>query len=590
MSKHNLPREIIKPNKTSGSKWGRLSVQVFALLILPVSILVLFIALGSTSLHQNAMRTLVGERDERAARTVATAINAQLLHRADLIQSLAVRTQDQRSLDEVLDSSAFLEQEFDVGLAFFAPDKSLLASRGEIDIWDTFLEIAPDREFSSTSTRPGFTGAIPYPNMETPLVFVYATSGEGEPVAVGAFSVASIAHQSLVSAFNPGEHNSAFLVDTDQQVIYSIGDVYRNHLSRDHPGLREALAGKSGATFFPVLDSEHVIAYSQIPLSGWAVLIEEPWEYVTNPLLNTTQLAPLILVPVLILAMIALWLGARQIVQPLQSLEVRAAKLAWGDFQAIEDPVGGIEEINRLQRTLIHMARKVKSAQQALRGYIGAITTGQEEERRRLARELHDDTIQSLIALDQRIQLTRASLPDGTSADQLAEIQDLTEQAIQDLRRITRDLRPLYLEDLGLSASLKMLTHESSAGAGFAINFQQIGLERRLSPEVELTLYRIAQECLSNISRHAQASHASVTLNFTQAATSLTVTDDGCGFSVPESPAEFAPRGHFGLLGLHERAELIGASLNIHSTLGKGTRVVVSVPNTIGQVSTYNLA
>jgi two-component system sensor histidine kinase UhpB len=308
-------------------------------------------------------------------------------------------------------------------------------------------------------------------------------------------------------------------------------------------------------------------------------VIEEPWESVSNPLLNTTQLAPLAFVPVLILSVIALWFGARRIVQPLQSLEDRAAKLAWGDFQAIEKPVEGIEEINRLQRTLIHMAHKVKVAQQGLRGYISAITTGQEEERRRLARELHDDTIQSLIALKQRAQMINISQADSASNEQLQEIQDMTDQTIQDLRRITRDLRPLYLEDLGLVATLEMLARETSNTIGFPIGFQSTGKEIRLTPEVELTLYRMAQEGLSNISRHAQASRASVVIHFSPQTITLSVSDDGIGFIVPESPAEFAPSGHYGLLGLHERAELIGAHLKIQSVTGQGTQLAVTLPS-----------
>jgi signal transduction histidine kinase len=308
-------------------------------------------------------------------------------------------------------------------------------------------------------------------------------------------------------------------------------------------------------------------------------VIEEPWESVTNPILNTTQLAPLALVPVLILSMVALWFGARRIVQPLQSLEDRAAKLAWGDYQAIEEPVEGIEEINRLQLTLIHMAHKVKVAQQGLRGYISAITTGQEEERRRLARELHDDTIQSLIALKQRVQLTSISQADGVTGDQLQEIQDLTDQTITDLRRITRDLRPIYLEDLGLVATLEMLARETSRTIGIPVDFESIGKEYRFSPEVELTLYRMTQEGLNNVFRHAQASQASVVINFNPHITTLTVADDGDGFTVPESPAEFAPSGHYGLLGLHERAELIGAHLEIHSDHDQGTRLVITLPS-----------
>jgi two-component system sensor histidine kinase UhpB len=327
------------------------------------------------------------------------------------------------------------------------------------------------------------------------------------------------------------------------------------------------------------MGSEHVIAYSPIPLVDWAVVIEEPWESVTTPVLRTTQLAPLILVPILILSLIAIWFGARRIVQPLQSLEDRAVKLAWGDFEAIEQPVGGIEEINRLQHTLIHMAHRLKAAQQGLRGYIGAITAGQEEERRRLARELHDETIQSLIALNQRVQLARLEFDNQSSEDDsLQEIQTLIEQTIADVQRLTRALRPLYLEDLGLVAALDMLAKETSQSAQIPIDIQLSGQERRLSAEVELALYRMAQEAISNVVRHAQAEHGTLSLRYTPENVTLVVVDDGQGFEVPESPAEYAPSGHYGLLGMYERAELVGAELQIYSSPGEGTRLVVRVP------------
>jgi signal transduction histidine kinase len=287
---------------------------------------------------------------------------------------------------------------------------------------------------------------------------------------------------------------------------------------------------------------------------------------------------------VLLLALVALWFGARQVVQPLQALEARATALAWGDYQAVEESVGGIEEIRRLQRALIHLAQKVQNAQQSLRGYIGAITAGQEEERKRLARELHDDTIQSLIALNQRVQLAQLNLvkshpsEDLSPTRELEEIQNLIELTISDLRRLTQALRPLYLEDLGLVAALEMLARETSQSSNLAIEFHRRGPERRLSPEEELALFRMAQEGLNNVVRHAQAEHASLSLVFSPQELTLTIADDGRGFEVPESPAEFAPSGHFGLLGLHERAELIGAHMEIHSAPGQGTRLVITLP------------
>ena len=126
----------------------------------------------------------------------------------------------------------------------------------------------------------------------------------------------------------------------------------------------------------------------------------------------------------LLIAVVALWFGARQIVRPIQNLEARATKLAWGDFKAIEEPVGGIAEIRHLQAELVGMAHKLQAAQKNLHNYIGAITRGQEEERRRMARDLHDDTIQSLIALKQRLQLLEMAPQNEPPITAIAELEN----------------------------------------------------------------------------------------------------------------------------------------------------------------------
>jgi signal transduction histidine kinase len=274
---------------------------------------------------------------------------------------------------------------------------------------------------------------------------------------------------------------------------------------------------------------------------------------------------------------LALWFGAKQIVRPLQKLESKAAKLSWGDFKQIEESVGGIAEIRDLQNELAHMAGQLQAAQKSLHSYIGAITQGQEAERLRLARELHDDTLQSLIALKQRVQLARLPYKKGAPVPELEELEGLIEQTIDDLRRTTRALRPIYLEDLGLVAALEMLVRETSQSSGLPVEFNASGTER-LPAEVELALYRMVQESLNNAVHHAQAEHVSVRMEFNPQETRLEITDDGKGFEVPKTPAEFTPQGHFGLLGLYERAELIGAHLEIRSAAGKGTRLRIDLP------------
>ena len=348
-------------------------------------------------------------------------------------------------------------------------------------------------------------------------------------------------------------------------------------LTPDHPGVAEALRGESGTTYVKKDGTEHVIAYSSIALAGWALITEERWEMVVSPSLELTQLAPLVLVPAFVLALVALWFVATRIVQPLQRLETKAAALAWGDFNAIQEPVGGISEVQQLQAELSEMSRKVQGAQEGLRGYIGAITAAQEEERLRLARELHDDTIQAVIALKQRVQIAQTSVNDQASLRILNELETLAERTVANLRRMTRALRPIYLEDLGLGVALEMLARETGENNSLHVSFQKSGEEQRLTPEVELALYRIAQEALSNIVRHANANRAILSIHFGKDDIKLEVRDDGAGFQMPKSPTDFAPAGHFGLLGIHERVDLIGGRLEIQSEVGQGTRLSVQL-------------
>lgn len=322
------------------------------------------------------------------------------------------------------------------------------------------------------------------------------------------------------------------------------------------------------------------IAVGSILYHQWDMskhLTEEAYHIATDPALGITLFAPLVLIPPLVFSVAALWFTAKQIIQPLQELEQKAAALAWGDFESIKQPAGGIAEVQHLQMELAEMARKVQAAQTGLHDYIGAITAAQEEERLRLARELHDDTIQAVIALKQRLQLAQKVVKTQSGKQALGELETLSEQTIENLRRLTRALRPIYLEDLGLVTALEMLTREISQAHSFTVYFQQCGPERRLSPEVELAFYRIAQEALNNVARHAQAKQATLQIFFDEGV-KLEVRDDGVGFDLPQSPTDFAPYGHFGLLGMHERAELIGARLELQSEAGRGTWLSVWLP------------
>jgi signal transduction histidine kinase len=571
----------MKPNWFARFSWRGVTTQLFALVVLPLSVLLVVIAFGGLSLHRQAMRGMVGERDERAVRAAASALSEQIDHRGKAMHSLALLAGEMptsEALKAVLTTSDYLLTDFDFGLAFYARGGSLLASTGEALFWEALdPTLPPLKEALARDTPPAFL-ILAHPQTGEPVILFLAVAVKGGPVAVGAFDPASLARQVLAGIFVSEAGSAIYLVDTEGVLLFQSGVSTAGEIPETHPGIQEALAGNSGTNYIPVAGGEHVVSYSPIATTGWALVIEEPWEAVSSPLLRTTENAPLVLSPAFLLALLALWVVLRQIVQPLQSLESQAAELGWGNYEAIEEPVGGIAEIQHLQNELIHLAHKVKAAQAGLRGYIGAITTGQEEERRRLARELHDDTLQALIALNQRLHLIRLSLPDSVSASSLAEIQDLTAQTMENLRRLTRALRPIYLEDLGLVAALEVLAREIQQSSGLTVVFHRTGEPRRLPPQTELALYRMAQEALNNVVRHAQASQSTLKIDFAPKTVTLHIQDNGQGFIPPESPAELAPQGHYGLLGIHERAELIGAQLEIQSAPQAGTHITIYLP------------
>jgi len=558
-------------------KWRGFTTQLVVFTILPLTLFLLAIALGSVYLHQKDMRALVGERDGRALQAAAAALESELHHRATTIASLALFAQSEVDLssERLTIADQDLKVDFDGGLAYFDETGHLLAATLQNGLWTWVEQNQQSLALASPSDiEPVFSSPFIEPASNKTFILLSAYSPRGVRIA-GAFSPETLARETLSPSYPANSHATIFLLASSGDLLFISGAHATEGLSPDQNTSQRALRGESGIAYVQKDNNEHVVAFSPIPLTGWVLLSDEAWETVGSPSLQLTQVAPLVLVPAFLLALIALWFSARRIIQPLQNLESKAAALAWGDFDGIKEPVGGISEINQLQNELQEMARKVQSAQEGLRDYIGAITSAQEDERHRLSRELHDDTIQAVIALKQRVQLIKKSVKDKKSQQSLAELETLSEQTIENLRRLTRALRPIYLEDLGLVTALEMLVRETSDNNSLSVSFHKSGQERRLPGEVELVLYRIAQEALNNIIRHAQADNAALHITYEDKNIELEVSDNGIGFQIPNSPTDFAPSGHFGLLGMHERAELIGARLKIESTLGGGTKLTV---------------
>ena len=204
----------------------------------------------------------------------------------------------------------------------------------------------------------------------------------------------------------------------------------------------------------------------------------------------------------------------------------------------------------------------------------GRVLEVQEAERRRIANELHDELGQTLTAIKLSL-LAPTRHADGSAAASNAETVAIVEEALQQVRRLTRALRPAVLDDLGLAPALRWLAEQAEARGDLVVTFQAPELQSRLAPEIETACFRIVQEALTNVARHARAHLVEIDLHVEAGAWILRVRDDGCGFD-PAGMRERAMAGNsMGLLGMEERAALIGGQLAIESAPGQGSTVTL---------------
>ncbi len=221
-----------------------------------------------------------------------------------------------------------------------------------------------------------------------------------------------------------------------------------------------------------------------------------------------------------------------------------------------------------------------KNAERNLRRYLQAITRAQEEERKRIARELHDDTAQDMVILLRQVDqlmpaIDKLSPPD---AKLLEKLRQQTSKIMDGVHRFSQDLRPSVLDDLGLMPALEWLAADLTNNLGIAVEMKVEGKVRRFSPETELVVFRIAQEALRNVWKHSGAKQTRVTLKFGTGQAVLTVEDEGQGFALPERMDDLTVAGKLGLAGMQERAQLIGGKLSLQSEPGKGTTLKLEVP------------
>jgi signal transduction histidine kinase len=215
------------------------------------------------------------------------------------------------------------------------------------------------------------------------------------------------------------------------------------------------------------------------------------------------------------------------------------------------------------------VAVAIELSERVGRRAVRALLDGQETERRRLARELHDEAGQALAS----ILLGLKALERDVGEEPLAVIRELVDSALGNVRRLTVELRPPALDDFGLGAALERLAGVIGERSSFTVDVNVALPEGLLPPEHETAIYRVVQEALTNVVKHASAKHVSIVVAGSEKAVRAVIEDDGVGFA-PGRVREHA----LGLVGMRERAQLLGGRLEVESSPGSGTTVVVEIP------------
>ncbi|KKM09492.1 hypothetical protein SY88_17905 [Clostridiales bacterium PH28_bin88] len=299
----------------------------------------------------------------------------------------------------------------------------------------------------------------------------------------------------------------------------------------------------------------------------------------TRKLWNTTLIVSL-------LGMAAAYGLAFLITNPIRQLVRVTGELANGDLGRrvaldwAKDEIGQLgRSFNTMVDNLAKSCQELEQKEKMRIQLLGKVITAQEEERQRIARELHDQTGQVLTTLAIGLKMLAEADDLKKVRYQAEELRSILARTQEDIHDLALELRPSVLDDLGLEAALQRYTRECSRKWGIEVDFHSTGLDGiRLVPELETTVYRIVQEALTNIARHAEADNVSVIFERQADALVAIIEDDGKGFEVEKVLSSPSKDKKLGLFGMQERANLIGGTLTIESEPGSGTTIYVSVP------------
>jgi len=370
----------------------------------------------------------------------------------------------------------------------------------------------------------------------------------------------------------------AFIVDPQGQVIAQTFEGgfpldlltlnSANSTEHHHTALIQTEEGLVWDTAVPILDGK--IGTARIGLSD--VSMRAALSTLTAQLLLTVVLVSAVGI---LVAVFLTWILTR----PILSLVNATQSVAKGDFTPrvprwANDEIGDLADaFNTMAGELARTDELRRERETLRRQLLEKVIATQEDERRRIARELHDSTSQSLTSLIVGLRMMETQCAQCASPTKATDLRQVASRTLDEVHDLSMRLRPRVLDDLGLAAALERLAHEWQARYKIPVDVV-IQLEERLPGELETALYRIVQETLTNIVRHAQAKSASILIEKHGDTVRAIVEDDGVGFDVNANQGEL----HLGLLGMRERAELLHGTLTIESAPEHGTSIFIEIP------------
>lgn len=354
-----------------------------------------------------------------------------------------------------------------------------------------------------------------------------------------------------------------------------------------------------------------VTGLAPLSLAPWSVAFRQSETEALAPVRAMEQRFIVFGLSALVVALFLSWGMARSLVRPIGQLNAAAQSISQGDLSQ-PTPELGSDEIGELSRSLDAMRIALKKSldemqdwnteleakvevrtkqledsyreierKEAARGeLLRKILTAQEEERKRIARELHDETTQSLLGLLMKLEAASKTPSEASSidSDMLMDVKNLAVETLDNVRRIIHDLRPSVLDDLGLLSAIRWYAEARFGSVAIKARVELTGEDRSLAPEIETALFRVVQEAIANIVRHAEAHNAVISVELEDAAVRIEVEDDGKGFDVEAIRRQADKAVGLGLLGMEERIALLGGRFQIESNPGGGTRLVIEVP------------